>query len=255
MLAFRKVTLDALRVTGARELRDDAYYPKLAELLRRDGYSFRIGPKTSAGRALLLNLSFWNPDDNADVLVGSSLPADVVAHVAWHHAARKSLGDTGATVDGMLLGESVASAFDLYLIGHLLRDAPDAEMLQSQVPALSDVAADAGLSARAFTKLLEELADDPARAFAELRQLLFDVATQLVRCQGIDAAAAALHQFAGHRFYALLHHYNVSNWVLHSRAYGGRVPARVERLVARIDAELRGCGSELTWLSDQWLSP
>ena len=254
MVDLRKVTLDALRVSGARELRDDAYYPRLAALLLRDGYAFRVGSKISAGRALLLNLSFWKPDDNADVLVGSTLPADVVAHVGWHHAARRSLGAAGATVDGMLLGESVASAFDLYLIGRLLRDAPKAEMLQSQVPALSEVAADAGLSARGFTKLLEHLAEDPAHAFAELRQLLFDVATQLVRCQGIDAAEAALQQLAGHRYYPLLHHYNVSNWVLHSRAYGGRVPARVERLVARIDAELRGCGSELTWLSDQWLS-
>ena len=89
-------------------------------------------------------------------------------------AARKALA-TGAppTAAALLLGESIASAFDLYAVGLLLRGAKRSDYLDTQVPALSAAALDAGLSPDALGALLASIAADPERAFADL-QALFD---------------------------------------------------------------------------------
>ena len=252
-MALRKITLRELRVTGARALRTDRYYPALSSRLLRDRYELRVEPKLDPNRALLLNLSFWSPGDGADVIASRSIAADVVAHIAWHHVARQALGAAGTTVDGMLLGESIASAFDVYLVGRLLVLDASCEFLRSQIPALSEVAASAGLSAKKFQALLGALARDPEAAFADLRQLLFEVATQLLRARGIDAANAVIESHRRDRFFSLLHHYNVSNWLLHSRAYGPKFSLQVDRRIAALDQAMRGADSELRYLARQWL--
>ena len=72
--------------------------------------------------------------------------------------------------------------------------------------------------------MLEAVSRDPERAFEDLRTMLFDAASALVRCAGHADAAAALDGFSGNRFGQLLHHYELSNWILYARAYAQ--PAR-----------------------------
>src|SRR5262249_26071106 len=151
----------------------------------------------------------------------------------------------------LLLGESIASAFDLYLVGRLLGHAPDAEFLQTQVPAMAEVAESAGLPEEAFERLLQEVSDDPDRAFEDLRQLLFDAGTALAASAGVDAAALALERFDTHRFAALIHHYELSNWILYARAYAA--PGEDPR-VRGMDEELRRAPASLDWLEERWLT-
>jgi hypothetical protein len=117
---------------------------------------------------------------------------------------------------------------------------------------MAEVAEAAGLDEEGFEALIEGIAADPDRAFEDLRALLFDVATALVGCPGPDAAAAVLERFDEHRFGALLHHYELSNWVLYARAYApgalGPDPA-----VRAIDAALRAAPVALDWLQKEWL--
>ena len=252
---FARVTLLALRIDDERSLRRVALYPRLKACLVRDAYRFRVqteGRPVDWNRAVFLNLSFWNTADSDDVVVNGRLPADVVAHVAWHHLARRALGPAGKTVDGMLLGESIASAFDVYLIGHLLGSAPGSPYVESQVSAMAEVA---GLSAATFRQLLERLALDPSRAFSQLRGLLFDVATSLARARGVDDAAERLDAHEKHPLFPLLHHYNLSNWLLHGRAYGPPIGAKIDARIARVDAQLRAAEHELDWLDRHWLRP
>ncbi len=250
-MRFSLVTLDGLRIEDERSLARLGLYPRLKQLLLRDRYRFRVArARIDWNRAVLLNLSFWSPDDTADVLVGRSIPADVVAHVAWHHLARRSLGAAGRSVDGMLLGESIASAFDVYLMGRLLTDAPRSRYLESQVEALREL-----FPARALTGLLTRIARDPNAAFGALRALLFSVATSLTRARGIDDAARRLAAFDVHDFASLLPHYNVSNWILHSRAYGPPVGARIDAHIASIDRALCRAPVALDWLERHWLRP
>jgi hypothetical protein len=249
---FRRLPLDELNIEDERAFRHVGLYDELKQALRRDGYRFRVPEPAPASwdRVLFLNLTFWDPADGGDVLASATIPADVVAHVAWHHLARKALG--GGSADAMLMGESIASAFDLYLVGRLLGNAPDAGFLETQVPAMAEVAEAAGLSEERFEAMLAEIAEDPDRAFEDLRALLFDATTSLLACASADAAALALSRLEAHRFAPLLHHYELSTWILYARAYAGG-SLSPDPAVRALDAAMRSAPVALDWLEHAWL--
>ncbi len=152
---LRSLTLDDLGIEDERSFSHVGLYDELKQRLRRDGYRFRApapGRELSWDRALFYNLTFWQAGDQGDVLVADRVPADVVVHVGWHHVARAALGEAAASADGMFLGEAIASASDLYLVGRLLGHATEAEFLATQVPAMSDAGRGRGPSARRLRK-------------------------------------------------------------------------------------------------------
>jgi len=254
------VTLDQLRIEDERSYRHIGLYEELKRALVRDRVPFRV-PATGArrpswDRVLFLNLTFWSPDAPADVLDDDSIPADVVMHSAWHHLARRAFEAAGSSAsmspESLFLGESIASAFDLYLVGRLVGHSPESSFLETQVPAMADIAEANGVSEEAFEKMLEEIAAEPERAFEDLRQLLFDASRALVRAGSVDDAALALEAFEGHRFGALLHHYELSNWILYARAYAREVGGPDARAL-EIDAALRQAPVSLDWLEKNWV--
>ena len=256
-------TLDELVIDDEASFRHVGLYAELKDILRRDGYGFRILPASSEDRwdrALLLNLTFWTSGGGGDVLVDAHLSADVVAHAAWHHLAARALVPAKATgvmqapsPEALFLGEAIASAFDVYLVGRLLGHAPRSTFLATQVAAMADAAGEAGLPSDAFEKLLERIAVDPERAFEELRELLYDATCALAACSTADEGFLALAQFDAHPFASLLHHYELSNWVLYARAYGG--PAKGDERARDVDRTLRAEGDALAWLTKAWVDP
>ena len=257
-VSFSKRTVDELTIEDERSFRHVAIYADLKDVLLRAKYPFRVLPEKLVGRAdraLLLNLTFWGADAGGDVLESATLPADVVAHAAWHHLAAKALlakAGGAPSVDSLFLGEAIASAFDVYLVGRLLGHARSSVFLETQVPAMADAADAAGMEEEDFEALLESVAADPERAFSDLRELLFDATSALFDCKSVEEAVAALSAFEGHRFVALLHRYELSNWVLYARAYGDA--ARDER-ARGIDAKLREEKLPLEWLAGEWIAP
>ena len=256
-MRFQLLRLAELEIDDAASFKHVALYAELASALEKDGFTFRVpavppsAPLPSWDRILFLNLSFWSAHEPSDVLVEAAIPADVVAHAAWHHLARKQLGELGSTADGLFFGEAVASAFDLYLVGRLLGHAPDSQFLQTQVPAMSDAAQSAGLDEEAFEALLAGVAADPDQAFEDLRALLFDAGTTLLRARSVDEAAALLERFDSHRFACLLHHYELSNWLLYAKAYASsQEPCPGVR---ELDRRLRSEPGALERLADLWL--
>jgi hypothetical protein len=148
----------------------------------------------------------------------------------------------------------VASAFDVYLVGRLLGHAPQSTFLDTQVPAMGDAADAAGCGEDEFEHLLEGIAEDPDRAFTDLRELLFDAASALFACSAPEEAYAALAAFDTHRFASLLHHYELSNWVLYARAYGA--PRGDDGRARAVDHILREQkGGSLDWLAANWVIP
>lgn len=257
-MSLRTVSLDELTIDDEDALAGVPLYPRLKAVLRRSGHRFHL-PVTESSmswdRALFLNLTFWNAEAGADVLCDDHIPADVVAHIAWHHLAGERLARLapGArSAAGMLFGEAIASAFDLYLLGKLWVAAPGCDFVTSQVPIMTEAAQAAGLSEREFAALLAEVSADPERAFEQLRQLLHDAATALGACGDALSAQATLERFAGHRFAPLLHHYQLSNWVLYTRAYATPAPA-LDEAVRALDGILREAPVSLRWLADNWL--
>jgi hypothetical protein len=254
-LRFDTRTVDELTIEDERSFRGIGLYADLKEVLKRDKYPFRVLPRAMEGRwdrAVLLNLTYWGAEAGGDVLTGG-LDADVLTHAAWHHLAAKALPRTGgvSSAESLFLGESIASAFDAYLVGRLLGCAPDAAFLATQVPAMADAAAGAGLSEDGFEALVTAMADAPERCFEELRELLYD-ATKALHAAG-DAASAmtALAAFDDRRFAPLLHHYELSNWVLYARAYGSAAP---DARAAELDLAMRAAkDGALDVLTKRWL--
>ncbi len=253
---FALRTIQELTIDDEPSFRHVGLYAELKTALRRDGYVFRVLPEKARGRwdrAIFLNLTYWGASAGGDVLVDESLPADVVAHAAWHHLAIKALArreGTPMSAAAMFLGESIASAFDVYLVGRLLGHSPDSTFLETQVSAMADACDAAGLTEEAFQRMLERITEAPELAFEQLRQLLFDASQTLCASDGIDQAVSALETFDRHPFAPLLHHYELSNWVLYARAHGGTC-AREDALA--IDRELRSADDSLAWLATHWL--
>jgi hypothetical protein len=258
--AFSHRTLDELTIHDEPSFRHVELYADLKDVLRRAQYSFRVLPKSPtarADRALLLNLTFWGANSGGDVLIDDHIDADVVTHAAWHHLSARTMTGSAVgarpSVDGLFLGEAVASAFDVYLVGRLLGHAPQSTFLETQVPAMAEAADAAGLGEAEFEQMLLGIAADPDRAFADLRELLFDAASALFACHSPEEAHAALAAVDTHRFISLLHHYELSSWVLYARAYGdGR---EADPRARAVDHALRTEKVGLDWLAAKWIAP
>jgi len=256
LATFEERTVDDLAIVDERSFDAIDLYRDLKAVLRKDEYVFRVLPRTSSSRwdrALFLNLTYWSGIDG-DVLESPRIAADVVAHAAWHHLVTLALPRAARSADALLLGESVASAFDVYLIGRLLRSAPRSSFLETQVSAMAESASAAGLGARAFEALLRGIAADPVGAFEGLRRLLYDATRALAACKGASEALGALAGFDSDRFAPLLHHYELSNWVLYARAYAKHARG-MNRGARTLDAALRRQPDPLAWLASRWITP
>jgi hypothetical protein len=260
-MQFRPATLDELTIDDRAPLTGVAIYQRLETFLRGSGHRFlipEVGQQASWDRALFLNLTYWSVEAGADVLCDDHIPADVVAHVAWHELATRQIaraagGPRPPSSAGLFFAESIASAFDLYLVGRLLPRAPESDFLATQVPLMAECAENAGLPEAGFAALLEEVTRAPERAFEDLRALLFDAAGALVACETAAAANGALEQLGGHRFAPLLHHYQLSNWILYARAYADR-SSEPDQVVRGLDRTLREAPVSLDWLEQSWLA-
>ncbi|MBK8259123.1 MAG: hypothetical protein IPK82_41510 [Polyangiaceae bacterium] len=236
-----------------------ALYADLKRVVEQSSHRFFVlrgrSRQTSWERAAFLNLTFWHADESMDVLVDKHIPADVVAHIAWHALASKHLSTPGErpTVSALLVSEAIASAFDLYLVGRLLGHQPDSEFLTTQVPQMAECAENAGMTEAAFEDLLGGVAADPEKAFEDLRALLVDAAEGLYKCRGAEQAAGALDALEDRRFSAILHHYELSNWVLYARAYGR--PSTDDDPARACDQMLRKSKVALDWLEEHWVRP
>jgi hypothetical protein len=281
--ALRAMSLADLTIDDERSVAHVEVYRRLKLALGRSGHRFLIPAadgEISWDRVVFLNLTYWggqpengeeghdagagagggggDGDAGADVLCDRHIAADEVGHVAWHHVVARELARQGAGSDGapsagaLFFSEAIASAFDLYLVGRLLHDMPDSDFITTQVPLIAERAETAGLAPSAVARLLDEICREPERAFEDMRALLLDVANALMACRGAVAAQRALGRFADHRFEPLLHHFEISNWILYARAYGAASLAQ-EAIVARLDGLLRQAPSALNWLADNWI--
>jgi hypothetical protein len=260
-MAFQSVGLDELIIDDDEIFETLPLYAGLKRTLRHAGHRFllpRADSQTSWDRALFLNLTYWSAEDGAEVLCDNHIPADVVAHAAWHHLVAREVtlraGPGTPSASALFFAESIASAFDLYLVGRLMHVAPEADFVLTQIPIMQEAAAEAGLAAPEFRALLEDICSDPERAFEELRTLLFDATTALAQCRGATEAARIIETYEGHRFAPLLHHYQLSNWILYARAYAQEAPAQTEA-VRQLDEALRQANGAVKWLALNWLEP
>jgi hypothetical protein len=253
---LRRRSLDDITIEDAATLRHVGVYRALVERVERDGMTFAVpgpdSPLAGVDPTRLLNLAFWHPGEVSEILPDPTLSADQLAHNAWHHVAQRALGEDAHSVAGLLLAEAVASAFDVYLVGRLLGQVPDAPFLESQVPAMSEAAAAADCDEARFAALLERMSAEPERSFEQLRSLLYDLSLELAASVDADAAAATLLRHADHPFAPLTHHYELPTWVLFARAYAD--PKASGEAARRADAALRQADDPIAWLETNWVA-
>ena len=263
-MKFRTLGLDQLTIGDEASFRHVGIYARLRAAVRKAQHRFQVpeaGERASWDRALFLNLTYWSQTAESSVLCDAHITPDVVAHTAWHHLAGKFLGAGPGPLStrALLLGEAIASAFDLYLVGRLISVVPESDFIVSQVPIMAEAAEQAGLSPAGFEALLARVSADPERAFEELRALLFEAAVALTACPGTDEAQAVLESYVGRRFEPLLHHFQLSNWVLYARAYAPASPTpepdASEAAARALDLTLRTTPVSLDWLDRHWLGP
>jgi hypothetical protein len=259
-MPLRRLTLDEVTIDDEASFRSVGLYERLKDVLRSARHTFKVaeaGENASWDRALFLNLTYWSSAEESSVLPDAHIAPDVVAHTALHHVVSRELQrlapEAASSPAALLFGEAIASAFDVYLVGRLVETAPDCDFLASQVPIMAEAAEQAGLDETAFARLIDGVRAAPERAFDELRALLFDAGTALLACADVDAAQAALEGFAGARFAPLLHHFQLSNWILYSRAYARLAPGADEP-IHELDRTLRGSGDGLAWIERNWLA-
>lgn len=251
-MPLRRLTIADLEIEDEPSFSHVALYADLKALVQGAKLAFLVPDRgeLSWERATLFNLTYWTPGV-ADVLPSAIVPADVIAHVGWHHLADKNLKPS---VTAHVLGESIASAFDVYLVGRLLGRSPDAAFLESQVPRMAEVWESAGGSPEAFEKLLEDVAAEPERAFEDLRELLFDATIALAGATGAEDAELVLARSAGHRFAPLLHHFELSTWVLRSKLEAAERGNKDDGADARaVDDALRSAPDAVRWLEERWV--
>jgi len=260
---MRQLSLDELTIDDEASFRPIAIYERLKGVLRRAGHRFKVagtGENASWDRVLFLNLTFWSSSDEASVLCDEHIAPDVIAHTALHHVVDRELARVSAagapSPAALLFAEAIASAFDLYLVGRLVRTAPQCDFVTSQLPLMAEAAEQAGLDEAGFARLVESVSAAPERAFEDLRALLVDAGTALLACADAEEAHQALERFAGHRFAPLIHHYQLSNWILYTRADARTVtrdPASHDDGVHGLDRALRDSPDSLAWLETHWL--
>jgi hypothetical protein len=269
-MPMRSLALDALTIDEESSFRGVAIYERLKQALRRSEHKFKVaavGENASWDRVLFLNLTFWSSAEEASVLCDEHIAPDVVAHTALHHVVGREVArvspEGAPSPAALLFAEAIASAFDLYLVGRLLTTAPDCDFIASQVPIMGEAALQAGLDDKAFARLLESVTAAPEKAFEDLRALLVDAGTALLACNDAEQAHVALERFNGHRFAPLIHHYQLSNWILYTRAYArGAAPTQAgadavhagdDEGVHALDRTLRASPDSLAWLDAHWL--
>jgi hypothetical protein len=261
---LRSLPLDELTVDDEASFRHVAIYERLKTVLRRSEHRFKIasvGENTSWDRVLFLNLTFWSGSDESSVLCDEHIAPDVIAHTALHHVVGRELAKVSPpgspSPAALLFSEAIASAFDLYLVGRLVRNAPDSDFITSQVPIIAEAAEQAGLDEAAFAQLIEGVCDEPERAFEDMRALLVDAGAKLYGCADAEQAHVTLESFGGHRFAPLLHHFQLSNWILYTRAYARSLTsdrAEVDEPIHALDRALRASRDSLAWLDTNWVA-
>jgi len=255
MTLLTSVPLSALAIEDESDFEGMPLYPRLARALLDADVHYRVAAAGSAlsswGHVALLNHGFWTPEDSDDVLEGRVLTADVVAHRAWHHLAAEALGDAARSPEGLMLGESIASAFDAFMLGDLLTRRPQAAMLESQLPVMMDAMADAGLADTEAETVFAGFAEAPRRSFADLRSLLYGTGVALWKSDDVDGAARVLESASRHALAPVLHHYRLATWVLYARAYASTDVDSAPAI--ELAAELHASDDPLELLVSRWL--
>ncbi|MDJ0842186.1 MAG: hypothetical protein QNK37_37140 [Acidobacteriota bacterium] len=172
--------------------------------------------KAGHGRARLANLLSWQVDECLEYLDGDDLTTDQVVHFGLHQFAHHRLGSKHP--HAVLFAETLASSADIYLLGKLAQAGMEPDFIHETLESFGFYYETYGDDAGHMEQLLSDLTTDPFGAMVTVGNYLFNFCTPLLYPASSDEPANILAVLQPHAYYPLVHHYNVTNWVLAIRA-------------------------------------
>lgn len=166
------------------------------------------------GLARLLNLSFWHPNHQTEYLDSKELTGDLLIHIACHQLIHLRFGSQDTAY--RILGEVLASASDLYLVGLFAQavDQEETEFLAETIESFHFYYETYG-SLTALESVLEQCIEHPFETFTSLALYLNEfVQALLFPAAEMERVLADLSKSP---FYPLVHHYHLANWVVSLR--------------------------------------
>lgn len=167
----------------------------------------------STGLARLVNLLHWDASENLEYLDGEGVLADQIIHFAVHHVMNRF--NQCNTAKGMLFAECMASAADVYLVGKLSQAGEETDFLQDTLESFSTYYEMYAVDETHLELMLSTILEQPFKAMMDLANYLFQFGSALL---GAQPDLEKLIQLQEHFSYPLVHHYNISNWILTIRS-------------------------------------
>jgi len=176
-------------------------------VLRRHSVQANI-LNAAPGLARLLNLVAWHPDHQMEYLDQAQTTGDLVIHVALHQAIHEYFKDDAT--EFRIAGEALASASDIYLVGLFAQAGLEPSFLSESLESYSFYYETYG-SLQELETLLTEWMANPYQSMLQLARYLYQFTRELLLGQN---TLARIKPFSSSRYYPLVHHYHLTNWVL-----------------------------------------
>ena len=171
------------------------------------------------GLSKMVDLLNWRAGARCEHIESRGIFADQAVHFAIHHVLEGVLG--GRQPQTVLLAECVASASDMYLLGKLSEAGEETGFLSETIESYCSYYEMYAAEAEQLEHLLSAFLDDPFKTMAETAIFLFSFGTALL---GPNWNRAVLTEMTANPYYPLVHHYNLTNWILSIRAqFPGRL--------------------------------
>ena len=198
----------------------------------------------SKGIARIANLLLWEAGKGQEFIDGHGIYADQLIHSAIHQLLEHVLGSKHPL--NMLFAECLASASDIYLLGKLSQAGQETDFLHDTLESYGSYYELYAHQDEDFVTTLNAIRRKPFETMIALADYLFEFCEPLLYPQTVRDSTLPLVMAERCHFYPLVHHYNISNWILTIRGKHAKPPSAPPAALDAIRALF--CDSEAQFL-------
>lgn len=207
-MSLKNLTIFDLEIYQSLDLKN--LMPLVLETLKDHHY---CGFSNSRGLARIINLIQWEAAETTEYFDGEGIYFDQALHAAIHHVM--DLQPNANNPFAMLAAECLASASDLFLLGTLSQAGQETDFLIDTMDSFySYYELYCGEDQDPLKNLLNEVVENPLKTMSDVASYLYTFTSPLLYNEPHIQDLLDLQE---NDFYPLIHHYNISNWVLNIR--------------------------------------
>jgi len=168
------------------------------------------------GTARLANLLCWQVQANLELADDAVLSGDQIIHFALHHLADQQMGHEDPRA--LLFAETLASSADILLLGSLASLEPEPDFVVETMESFAYYYDLYAGSEEVLARVLTRIVDDPFAMMRAVCLFLYAAAEPLLSASDLATTLSHLDRLVEDDLYPLVHHYNMTNWILAIRA-------------------------------------